>query len=347
MKIDALTKYVTLSMGVEIAGLSNDLIEQMICEGVLPAYYQFKVSDMVKQVPYEVIEYGGFTDEEPTAQFPDYEQVSPMVASAILECGEGTISHDLRWSDGGIFRHKFTVSKSSLRVKRVDLNSLISLQDEAPKSQIDLSYWNIRDYYRLDEACLLLAGIDPQEIKKVSAFGDDESDLLVLVAKKKNIAGWEKADLYYGQIRVVINREGLAEPEVIKDESDNKPEIIYLQSKFITEWAKSNGLNFPYKHPTEPHNKQPVNNASLDALFTKNNPYLSEKLWAAISVWLELVENGTGKRTPKIAAQALLDERYPKMGGRDKLAQIIGWAPEGGSEYYPSLEDYLMIRNKK
>ena len=212
----------------------------------------------------------------------------------------------------------------------------------------ELGLWLHFDEYSIEVAALLLAGIDPYTV-----------DCKLSNAKTNQNPKASKALLYQNLLEQEICSENsrikkinsLPEPDGYDEYYMGAFSVhnqITISKEDIQNWARSKGFEFPYGCPIEPDKQQSPRETPLDDLFNKDNPYLSKKLEAVISVWLELVENGTSKRTPKIAATEILKKRYPDIKGVDKLAQIIGWTPEGGSEHFPTTGRLLTsIRDKK
>ncbi|MBO9482275.1 hypothetical protein [Salinisphaera sp. G21_0] len=163
---------------------------------------------------------------------------------------------------------------------------------------------------------------------------------------RENVA----AILRHGQ--TVIHRfQEMPADVVVGHYTDNRNE--YQELTVMASWLRLNrsevlNLVQPANQSADISDIQRDPEQLLRAFLECENEYLSAKFRTAIEVWLELVDKGTGKATPKNAALKILESQYkgqfPDLGSRKQIAMLINWHTEGGSVPFPPL---IERKNKK
>ena len=239
----------------------------------------------------------------------------------------------------------------------------------------DLSHWLLQETYTVAETALLLAGIEPFSVKRSveKAIEMDHSRAYKALSFQKALAREIKTEegffhrasvVYFGseerdlaQIKVPRYLELCRGAAMLNDPTRTPTveslgvslsvELTRLYKDDVIKWANHKMLTFPYGCSNDsPGTKQDAI-PQLARLFDADNPYVSGKMRAAITVLCELMEKGTGKRTPKMAALEMLKEKYSDIGDLEEVAKVISWHTTGGSKQFPPLDEYLKQKSEK
>lgn len=201
---------------------------------------------------------------------------------------------------------------------------------------IDLNHWLFHDEYYVDEAALLLAGIEPLRVedsitKKRAAILDrlgeqkfyTNEDLglpfgscrLVSNARHDNVEGWEKATMYCGELFSSVNKH-IVDPCFDTYNHRISKEDVYT-------WARSKGIKeFPMGCPI-PETDQDISTQQSDNISPITKQTYLAVIGALATVLAELDESQTRPmknkkivRAGSISAKALADIVSKRFEGK-------------------------------
>ena len=212
----------------------------------------------------------------------------------------------------------------------------------------DYDYWWKMDYWELEEACLLLLGIDPKlgieiidynnikrlliEKDQISNFADQSLDPPIEIAEYYIIGTrWAYKTLdQYNKIKGLAERSSVAEHKAsINDGTCGR---LVVPSEFII-WVRGKG--YAIAAPL----LELIPNAESAPLplpdMKKDNPYYSVELEMAISAWMALYQNNKilTNRGNKEQIREWIKKHYPKatQGAIERIAKVVNPNKKGGA----------------
>lgn len=184
--------------------------------------------------------------------------------------------------------------------------------------QDDIEYFFMKDYWRVNEAMMLLAGILPVQMEGLGS----------LLLSGRLLANAPDRD-------EIIDRA-----HKLKDLWNSNPENPEAASPaHYIEWAISKGYTPPWlrgaiKHGYYvPKQAQPIDECEHSGWqgFDIDAPDYPEELDIAFQAWTA-ARNGPNMIEPKKKIEEWLKKHYPKLGtaARDRIAKVANWKKIGG-----------------
>ena len=218
----------------------------------------------------------------------------------------------------------------------------------------DLGYWLLASEYSVDEASLLLAGVDPFLVRGqiINARCKLDSNKIVMYEAGLNAAcesGFISYTYFYeasDEVKKRYYEEYCTEEYGIDAEYDH-----ILTKEDVLKFAAQNGLEFPLGHPVPQSLCEKATEDKLAEIkMAPDHPNFSENLAVANMVWTELNAMPSSEdinKRPRKEAEDLLKKRYPHWSNRrvKAIAQVVNWTEN--SETGTVLSPVLPVTLKK
>lgn len=189
--------------------------------------------------------------------------------------------------------------------------------------------WKYVEYLTLDQAAVMLSGIDPELANDTSTLSAKKP--MLEAVRQSVIIGRLKPFRLYEWTKNGYDR-WLVPVEEISSDTEIAEESTVLVAD-LAAWADSKGI---------PHHWPRVQSDEADSATSTSKlaiPY-TEELQAAIDAYEAVRGNpeATQGRTPRKALLSWLEENRPNLGdnAHERIATMCNWKPQGGAPATPT-----------